>query len=210
MEPIPQPVTNVSIYPYLPDQPIEVPPVFVNGRGTYSVGTLTTYIFYNLDLNSGSPQHGGVTAGTRYLARGQDAQGKPFQAPWMHCLQGGETPRFGRTIHMLGQADATTAEPDIAYRIYLGDVNVSLYVNPTEPLEVPLIEGGKGIATFAGLLPGGRWSAVVSGGKRVNQLSKGMRVTINGTNVNGGKPFHIPAVLVTEDAGDPATFLQIR
>lgn len=209
MQPIPQPVRNVSVFPYLPTQPIVVPPVFVNGAGTYSVGTLTTNIFYNLDLSSGVPQHGGVVAGSKYYATCELADGKPFQTTWMICTQGGETPRFGRTISMLHGSAQEAASPDIAYQIHLTDIYVGLYINPIEPLEVPLIEGGTGIATFAGLLPGGKWSVVVSGGTRINPFTKGTRVSITGKNVSTGKPFHVPAVLVTTDAGDPATFVQV-
>ncbi|HUN42517.1 MAG TPA: hypothetical protein VMU81_19665 [Acetobacteraceae bacterium] len=213
MQEIPQPVTGVSVYPYLPHIPIEVPAHFVRGVGTYAVGTLMMDIFYNLDLVEGTPLHGGVVAGVNYYALCQGADGETFQTPWMTCLQGGSAPRFGRTIAPVHETDAaagTDATPDIAYQVHLRDVSVDLYVNPIEPLVVPLIRGASGIAKFAGLLPGGTWSAAVTGGRRVNTLRKGMRVSIGGINVNGGQPYHVPAVLTTTDAGDPALFREIK
>ncbi|MCD4502130.1 hypothetical protein [Chromobacterium vaccinii] len=219
MAPFPTPVTQVRVYPYIPDAPIIVPPVFTGGAGTYSVGTLTTNIFYNLDLTSGETENGGPHAGNKYYAVCKDASGKEFTTPWMTCLKAGPQPQFGRTTH-LGHpvqqtgadsgSDAAVASPDIVYQIHLSDVAVNAYVPPTEPLLIPLIEGGKGIATFAGLLPGGSWSVSVAGGERVNPLHPGMTATISGINVATGKPFHIPAVFITKEAGDPAVFVQLR
>ncbi len=215
MTPIPSPVRNVRVYPYIPDAPIEVPPVFENGAGTLSVGTLATLIFYNLDLTSGGPRNGGVHAGVRYYAVYDGENGQNQTTPWMTCLQGGEQPRFGRTIDMQQPQPAGSArtsndasQGDIAYQIHMKDVAVSLYVNPKEPLEIPLLNGGTGVATFIGTLPGGTWSVTVDGGQRVNPLIVGAGVTITGNNVFSGKPFHIPAVLRTTDAGDPAVFVQ--
>lgn len=213
MIPIPVPVTQVSIYPYIPQAPIRVLPVLVNGAGTYSVGTLTTNIFYNLDLTSGTQENGGVHAGLKYYAMFKDANGNETTTTWMTCLQGGPTPRFGRTVSMLGphshEAEAdVAAHADIAYQIHLKEIDVDMAIPPTEPLIVPLIRGGTGIATFAGLLPGGTWSVAVSGGERSNPLRNGMRVTVRGTNIATDKPFAIPGVLVTTDAGDPAEFVQ--
>ncbi len=129
----------------------------------------------------------------------------------MRCLQAGDAPQFGRTISMIhGAAASPAAASDIVFQVHLTDVSVDMYVNPTEPLVVPIIEGGTGIATFAGLLPGGTWSVSVSGGTRVNPLHDGMRVTVRGTNVATGQPFSIPAVLVTTTAGDPEIFGQHR
>ena len=105
------------------------------------------------------------------------------------------------------EADAD-AHADIAYQIHLKDIDVDMAIPPTEPLLVPLIRGGKGIATFAGLLPGGTWSVAVSGGERANPLRDGMRVTVRSANIANGKPFAIPGALIPKDAGDPAEFFQ--
>ena len=207
MQPIPRPVTNVSVYPYLPNIPIVVQPVFVDGKGTFSAGSLGTHLFYNLDLSSGEPKHGGVVAGNQYYATYTDADGNPQQTPWMQAQQGGDAPKFGRTITALGGPQTSAAPtPDIAYQLHLVDVTVSLAHDPREPIEIPLIEGAKAIASFAGLLPGGAWSVSVSGGTRPNPLAVGMTVTISGKLANSGKGYAIPAVLSCTNDGDPATF----
>ncbi|MGR2679243.1 hypothetical protein [Chromobacterium haemolyticum] len=214
MAPFPTKVSQVRIYPYIPNSLIVVPAVFTGGAGTYSVGTLGRNVFYNLDLTSGEPQHGGVHSGNRYYAICTNPEGSEFTTMWLTCLQGGETPRFGRTItHGRPRPqvrDDADLHEDIAYQIHLNDVSVSAYIPPNEPLSIPLIENGKGIATFAGLLPGGTWSVTVAGGERPNHLQEGMTVTIAGTNVATGKPFHIPAVFETKETGDPAEFVEWR
>lgn len=213
MEPLPIKVKNVRVYPYIPDAPIEVPPVFESGAGTYSIGSLTTHLFYNLSLTNGTPRNGGAHAGVKYYAVYDSDSEKNQATPWMTCLQGGEQPRFGRTINALQpQPPAHSAadvepQPNIAYRVHLSNIAVDMYVDPTEPLTIPLINGASGVATFVGLLPGGTWSVTAAGGRRVNPLNVGTSVTLTGTNVASGKPFHVPAVLQTRDAGDPALFV---
>lgn len=214
MEPFATAVKNVRVYPYIPDAPIEVPPVLENGSGKFSVGTLTTHIFYNLSLTNGTPRNGGVHAGVRYYALYDTDTSKNQQTPWLTCLQGGEQPRFGRTIDALassvGQTQtvgATSPQPDIALRLHLSNINVNMYVDPIEPLEIQLITGGHGIASYLGLLPGASWTVGVEGGTRVNPLVVGTKVTINGINVATGRRFDLPAVLRTTDAGDPAVFV---
>ncbi|MEX1368721.1 MAG: hypothetical protein AB1Z98_36675 [Nannocystaceae bacterium] len=92
----------------------QVQPVFVDGTGTYSVGTLTTHIFYNLDLDSGTAQHGGVHAGNKCYAIAQGPDGKTIDTPWMACTRGGDAPQLGRTIEALGggrPAEAAAGDP---------------------------------------------------------------------------------------------------
>lgn len=111
---------------------------------------------------------------------------------------------FGQHSH----AADVDAYADIACQIHLEDMDVDMTVPPTEPLVVPMIRGGKGIATFTGLLPGGNCSVAVSGGERSNPFRNGMRVTIRGIDIANDKPFAIPGLPVTTDAGDPAEFVR--
>lgn len=210
MTPIPTPVKNVRVFPYIPDSPIIVPPVFVSGAGTYAVGTLGMNVFYNLDLTSGEAQNSGVHAGVKYYAVGLDQEGKEFTTTWLTCTKGGAQPQFGRTTHFgpFTPGAEQEAHADIIYSIHLSDVAVNVFIPPCEPLFIPLIENGKAIATFAGLLPSGTWTVSVTGGERINPLQDGATVTISGTNVATDKPFHIPATFVTKDAGDLAVFVQ--
>ncbi len=109
MIPIPQPITNVSVYPYT-TAPIELMPVIENASGTYSVGTLTTHVYYNMDLHGGE-RHGKLEKGGAYFAVATDKSGKSFRTHWMHCTDDGETPSFALTNNMAMQNATAPALP---------------------------------------------------------------------------------------------------
>ncbi|WP_434626808.1 hypothetical protein [Chromobacterium sp. CV08] len=100
MTPIPHPVKNVRIYPYIPDASAIVPPVFIDGIGTYSYGTMLMYESCYLELASGKAENGGVSAGIKYYAVYPDHSGKDFTTDWMNCTQGGAQPQFSRTVRL--------------------------------------------------------------------------------------------------------------
>ncbi|POA97285.1 hypothetical protein C2134_15680 [Chromobacterium sinusclupearum] len=214
MIPIPSPVTQVRIFPYIPDSHIIVPPVFISGTGTYSVGTLGKSIFYNLDLTAGESQNGGPHAGNKYYAICKGADGKEFTTTWLTCLKGGSTPQFGRTITLgrpsVANGPLVSNDYTRSKQVHLSDITVNAFIQPDEPLSLPLIANGNGIASFVGQFPGGFWSVTVTGGEYVNPLQVGMTVTIQGINTATGKPCFIPAIFVTEDASDPAEFVEHR
>lgn len=203
------PVSGVSIYPYIPDAPILVPPVFVSAAGNYSVEFLLSFVFYNLSLNSGEAKNGGPHAGGKYYARWKDKDGKEFSTPWMTCIDGGVAPKFGRTVENLpaGAPGNPAALPETSF-MSLADVSVDMYIDPIMPLTVPLIKGGSGIVSVSPVILGGGWRAVVKGGERIGPLHANMRVTVGGINAATGQPFQVPATLVTENTGDPAVFGQ--
>lgn len=95
MTPIPQPITNVTVYPYT-TAPIELLPVIEDASGTYSVGTLTTNVFYNMDLHGGEHKSK-LEKGGAYFAVVTDETGNRYRTHWMHCTNTGETPTFGLT-----------------------------------------------------------------------------------------------------------------
>ncbi len=99
MIPIPQPITNVTVYPYT-TAPIELLPVIEDATGTYSVGTLTTNVFYNMDLKGGDNKSK-LEKGGAYFAEATDAKGNRFRTHWMHCTGTGESPTFGLTQSLL-------------------------------------------------------------------------------------------------------------
>ena len=99
MTPIPQPITNVTVYPYI-TAPIELMPVIENATGTYSVGTLTTHVYYNMDLHGGD-RTGKLEKGGAYFAEATDAAGNRFRTHWMHCTDAGDSPTFGLTQNLL-------------------------------------------------------------------------------------------------------------
>jgi hypothetical protein len=103
MQAIPTPVKNVNLYPYLDVGPVgpAVQPVIVNATGTYSVGTLTTWAYYNLGLKGGEHK-GKLVKGDKYIARAETEDGKFFETHWMYCMTTGEKPTFGASVNMIG------------------------------------------------------------------------------------------------------------
>jgi hypothetical protein len=190
--------TNVTIYPYIPDAPIEVPPVFTHGAGTMDVKFLGENIYYNLDLTTGKAEHGGPIAGNRYWAD-YEMGGQSFHMVDLTCIQGGSNPRFGRTRGKSHSAAKDTAAV-LPLSSLLKDVSVKLYVSPPIILEVPLIRGAAGIATVGG--NPALWAVTISGGGRVNTMKAGMSVTVTGTYVANNRPFAPDVVFTVEDASE--------
>lgn len=95
----PLPITDVTVYPYT-TAPIELMPVLENASGTYSIGTLATHVFYNLDLQGGK-HVGKFEKGGIYFAQATDAAGNSFRTHWLHCTDDGKYPSFGLTQNLL-------------------------------------------------------------------------------------------------------------
>ena len=208
MQPIPVPVTNVSVYPYIPNVPIEVPPVITDASGTYSVGTLLTSIFYNLDLEGGE-RKGDLQVGSTYYALAT-ADGKTFQTHWMYCLEAGSNPRFGLTKNLLKPDEVQASAAFGDQYINLGaveNVTVTQTFRPPAIGTVTLISDGVGelIATRTGTphLMGFRVRNTAG-----SLLHVGMqRITVRGERVSDGQEVGYSNMVCT-DAGNPAVFLQ--
>ncbi|MEM6718215.1 MAG: hypothetical protein AAF611_02770 [Bacteroidota bacterium] len=116
MQAIPVPVKNVTIYAYFnPTEPLQE--IIIEGAtGTYSVGTLTTNIFYNLDLNDDGKRVNPLKVHGKYYATFETDDGKKeskkIVTPWMYCLDNSDTPSFGRTVSML--KDESEAQAAVA------------------------------------------------------------------------------------------------
>lgn len=231
MQPIPIAVKNVNVYPYIPVGPIgpAVQAVIEDAEGTYSVGTLITQVFYNLDLHGGERKDRLQVNGT-YYAVATNEQNQTFQTHWMYCLSASEKPTFGLTqnslqgvggddthLHLhLGGARATAeAAPmgPVVQNSYitiaeLEEVNVSQSFPPPAIGQIELISGAKGqlIATRTGTphLTGFR----VEGGDRTGHLYAGMKdITVSGRRVDNGEVVGLQNLSCVVP-GDPAIFLQ--
>ena len=208
MQPIPTPVTDVAIYPYI-GVPIVVEPVITGASGTYSVGTLLTSIFYNLDIHGGTA-HGALTVGAKYYAIAKTEDGKTFQTHWMYCLTAGDTPTFGLTQNLLKPEQAEPSAGLDSHYIDLGavkNVTVSQMFKPPAIGSVVLIDNGTGelIATRTGTPHLMGFSVKNTAG---SLLHVGMtRITITAELVSNGQRVTY-SNLVCVDAGDPAIFLQ--
>lgn len=216
MQPVPQKVKNVSVYPYI-NWPHgggvgpELLPVIIGASGTYAIGTLTTNIFYNLNLtdavaNPPLQVHG------KYWAIGEYENGGSFRTPMMLCLEAGVNPEFGQTVSML-KPGVDVAEPtDLSVPPYvkltqLNNVTVTYIAPAPIILQETLISDATGyiIATKVGTphLMG----VQVDGGNRSANLKLGLKdIIVTGTTPDGQRITRIGLTCV--GAGDPAIFLQ--
>lgn len=112
MQPIPQKITEVSVYRYYRFQPIETPPVLTDASGTYSIGTLMTYIYYNMSLEGGKVSEP-VQKGATYYAKAKTEDGTEFTTHWMYCLTDGPNPTFGATVNAVHGVSAPAADLNI-------------------------------------------------------------------------------------------------
>lgn len=154
MQPIPIAIKNVSVYPYINMHghgigPV-VEPVITGASGTYSVGTLTTWVYYNMNL-SGGKHESPLQKGANYIAHAELEDGTSFQTHWMHCLTTGDSPTFGLSQHMLSGntmlgSPAPTNEAENPYFVIaeVKDVKGWYYPSPTQPLQVEIFNNGTG------------------------------------------------------------------
>lgn len=216
MQPIPVKVKNVDIFPYLGVSiGPAVEPVLKGASGTYSIGTLGTSVFYNLDLSGGKPV-GELGIHMQYIARGQYEDGSPFISVWMYCLDNSSKPRFGRTVYLQSEMGAPGAEiapgalsvPPYIVLAPLTEVTVSQLFPPPAIGQIVLIQKAKGniIATKTGTPH--EMGVEVTGGKRTGALHQGMsRIIISGKTKEGHS--YTASGLTCVDAGDPAIFFKL-
>lgn len=210
---IPVKIKNVSIYPYLGVGPVGpvVQPVITDGVGTYTVSTLTTYVFYNLNLTSANFK-GSLSVHDRYIAIGETETGESFTSVWMFCTEADKTPQFGRTVNMLnqnGDAEAVQGVNSLPYAVLgpLTDITVSQVFPPPAIGQITLIENGKGniIATKVGTPH--EMGIEVTSGKRTGKLVQGMKnIMITGKTKTG--ELYTASNLTVIDAGEPTVFLR--
>lgn len=208
MQGLPQKVHNVSVYPYIPNAPIEVKPVGVEGKGTYTVSTLTTQIFYNLDLDVLHEER--LTVGGMYYALCTTEDGKTFQTPGMYCTDAGSSPKFGLTKNVLQPhvTQAYTVDSEGPYIVISDLENVSVVENFKPPAigSIEIISGAKGqlIAT--------RFGTPHLMGIRVDGTSSLLHEGMSGLSVGGKESGTGKTVgynnLKCVDAGNPSVFLQ--
>jgi hypothetical protein len=216
MQPIPVKVKNVSIYPYLGVSigPV-AEPVLTGASGTYSIGTLGTSVFYNLDL-SGGKSTGELGIHMQYIAQGQYEDGSPFISVWMYCLDNSSKPRFGRTVYMQSEMSAPGVEnspgalsvPPYIALAALTEVTVSQLFPAPAIGQTTLIKNAKGniIATKTGTPH--EMGVEVSGGKRVGALHNGMsRIIISGKTKDGH--MYTTSGLTCVNSADPAVFFKL-
>ena len=215
MQPIPIPVKNVTVYAYFdPREPLsEV--ILTGGAGTYSVGTLTTNIFYNLDLEKAGRKRNPLNIHGKYYATGETESGERFTTPWMYCLDNGKQPKFGRTIQM---APSANTQEDLGIPVGhesgfiklgpLTDITVSQIFPPPAIGQELLISNGKGyiIATRIGT-PHEMGVQVDSGARHAHLMNGSKNVIITGRTQDGHLFSQTGYTIISN--GDPAIFLRV-
>lgn len=213
MQGIPVPVKNIRIYKYFkPTEPIQE--LIIEGAtGTYTVGTLTTNIFYNLDLNDDGKRVNPLNVHERYYATFETMDGKPTTTVWMFCLDNSDTPRFGRTINMLINDDVSHATPAIIdpsdyIRIApLYDITVSQLFPPPAIGQRTLIENGTGYIIGTRIGTPHLMGVEVDNGDYVGKFAPGMkRIIITGRTENGELITRTDLTVISN--GKPAIFLR--
>ncbi|MGH1384845.1 hypothetical protein [Kordia sp.] len=213
MQGIPVPVKNIRIYKYFkPTEPIQE--LIIEGAtGTYTVGTLTTNIFYNLDLNDDGKRVNPLNVHERYYATFETMDGKPTTTVWMFCLDNSDTPRFGRTINMLVNDDVSHATPAIIdpsdyIRIApLYDITVSQLFPPPAIGQRTLIENGTGYIIGTRIGTPHLMGVEVDNGDYIGKFAPGMkRIIITGRTENGELITRTDLTVISN--GKPAIFLR--
>lgn len=216
MQAIPVPVKNVTVFAYFkPTEPLEE--VIIEGAtGTYSVGTLTTNIFYNLDLNDDGKRVNPLKVHGRYYAVFETEDGKRIVTPWMFCLDNSSTPKFGRTVSMLHEhteAQAAVATPaivdesDYIRLAPLHDITVSMLFPPPQIGQEILIENGVGFIIGTRIGTPHLMGIEVVDGDYVSKFYPGMKNIIASGKTDKGESYSRQHMTVIS-AGKPAIFLQ--
>ncbi len=195
MQPIETPIKNVTVCAYFnPLEPLEEV-VITGASGTYSVGTLTVNVFYNLNLTSVDKLLEKLTVHGRYFATWENSDGSIFTSPWMYCTDNSKAPKFGRTVTLfdskgetqnLGLISGSIDSTKYIKLSSLNDITVSQFYSGSAIGSKVLIENGKGniIATKIGTphLMG----VDITEGTKVGSLIVGMKdIAISGKTDKG-------------------------
>ncbi|WP_430410954.1 hypothetical protein [Kordia sp.] len=215
MQGIPVPVKNVNIYAYFnPTEPLQEL-VIEGATGTYTVGTLTTNIFYNLDLNDDGKRVNPLQVHGRYYATFEyEGSKKSITTVWMFCLDNSDTPKFGRTISLFHSDDANdTATPAIVDQsdyiklTPLHDITVSQLFPPPAIGQRTLIEHGTGNIIGTRIGTPHLMGVEVDNGELVGKFAPGMkRIIISGRTDSGELISRTDLTVISN--GKPAIFLR--
>ncbi len=81
-----QSLTDVELFPYYADIPLEVPHCLTGGEAEYVRGTVNGLVYEGLKVST-SISCGELQTGATYVALGRDARGMQVQTHWMYCTQ---------------------------------------------------------------------------------------------------------------------------
>ena len=219
MQGIPVPVTDVTVWPHY-DWPAHggrgpvVLPVIENASGTYTVSTLVTDVFYNLELDPTKPSEP-LHAGGMYTAS-FTANGKQLSTPWMYCTSADEAAEFGRTVHVVGSpSEASASVQEGVDGQHLLDLAPLKDITVSQPFKPPAVgsrlileaERGELVATTIGA-PHLMGIAIDTDGVNPSRLQLGMGgLLVTAANATTGK-LESMANLTCRQVGGTAILLQ--
>lgn len=212
MQPIPIKVVNVRVYAYFPPtQPLsEI--ILEGASGTYSVGTLTTNIFYNLDLTNEGTKVNPLTVHSKYYAVCETESGDTFTTPWMYCTNNSDQPQFGRTVSLGQHAEAMNARVtpvNDSEFIKLGpltNISVSQVLPPPQIGQTTLLVNGSGYLISTKVGTPHEMGVQVDDGEMVHPIHQGMtNIMVSGTTQDGHRITQMGDTVVS--AGRPLILL---
>ena len=211
MQGLPVKVKNVSVFAYTNPEETIVIEILSGASGTYTIGTLFTNIFYNLDLTDGGQRQNPLNVHSRYYAVGETESGDRFSTPWMYCTDNSDQPQFGRTktFHATS-ADISSATADESDYIKLGsltNITVSQLFPPPAIGQHLLIEDGSGYIIATRIGTPHEMGVQVDSGKRAGEFSNGMKHIIISGKTKDGHSFTQTGYTVVSN-GDPAIFIK--
>lgn len=213
MQGIPVKVKNVTVFLNTDPRQTIVVEILSGASGTYTVGTLFTNIFYNLDLTDGGKRTNPLDVHSQYYATGETESGDKFTTPWMYCLDNSNEPKFGRTQTLTATSSASSmAVPVVNESDYiklgsLTDITVSQLFPPPAIGQRTLIKNGSGYIIATRIGTPHEMGVQVDSGKRVGQFSPGMKhIIISGKTKDGHTFSQIRCTVVS--SGDPAIFIR--
>ena len=231
MQPIPTPVTNVTVWPWI-DWPQHgglgpvIMPVITGAGGSYSVGSLLTHVFYTLDLTDVTPAYP-LKLGGRYHATVECDDGTILNTTWMTCTMAGDSPVFDRTVttgqdpgasptdapstvpeRQVSTLPPTTSVDQLIMLTPLTDMTVWQVFQPPAIGSMELLSGADGHYTSTRVGTPHLMGFTVDHSADASRLHVGMRrIGVSGKRRDNGALVSMEN-LTCENAGDPAILLQ--
>ena len=212
MQPIPIKVVNVKVYAHFPPtQPLSEL-ILEGASGTYSVGTLTTNVFYNLNLANEGQRVNPLVVHSKYYAVCETESGDTFTTPWMYCTNNSSQPQFGRTVSLGQHTDAMNArvtpvnESEFIKLGPLTNIVVSQPFPSPEPGQITLLVNGTGYLISTKVGTPHEMGVQVDDGEMISPIRQGMtNIMVSGTTQDGHRITQMGDTVVS--AGKPLILL---
>jgi len=207
-----QSLTDVKLFPYYADVPLEVPPYLTCGKADYARGTVNGLAYEGLKISPDMSAHAALQTGAAYVAFGQDPDGAHIQTHWMYCTQTGPNLTLGISLnHQSPGVCAPAPYLDRSLFLSLEPLEHIFGVSSYMPSNLDVYEFKLGVS---GDLIATAFGAPHAMGIRVHDpflpphfLTGARKLTITARSTRTGQSIGLKK-LVCVQAGNPAVFLQ--